>query len=456
MPGAHDEKLIAEKYALNYPCRPLDTRRWKRRWNGAALVVGIALGAGIYLYQGRAAFWAGAVSPSHASFGMDCQKCHTSSWQAAWRLVSLDSNRHSVSNTACQECHNVGDHHPRLGEAEPSCASCHQEHRPDSSLLAVGDASCTACHADLKSAPGNELRFVAKILSFDEGPQGHPEFSLLRAEEVSQEHGAWQVATLADNAWHDTGGVLFNHKLHLSAEGVLDADRKTVQLTCADCHEPEPDGVGMKAILYEQHCASCHPLRLAGNLAGLGDLPHETPELVRGVIRERIAKLQPTDKPQLDLPAIRRLPAPTVASGEQAASVDALIAAANHAVFGLEAKGLCRKCHHVEIVEGEWHVPMVNPAFTIVGQLQDRPMIPGRWFAHGRFDHGRHLTIACTDCHPAAASSETADILLPGIANCRQCHGSAPTQLSQGVAADCTMCHDYHGRTSHKLVEAAP
>jgi hypothetical protein len=383
---------------------------------------------------------------------MDCQKCHTDSWQPALRLASLDSGRHSVPNAACQECHKVGDHHPRLNETEPACASCHQEHRPEQLLVKVADGQCVICHGSpraLNPVPDIEPVFLAEIATFDEGPQGHPEFALLLGGEISQVHGALRVAGRDnDGQWSDAGGILFNHKVHLAAEGILDVNRQKVQLTCAACHEPDADGAYMKPIVYEQHCASCHPLRLADSLANLGDLPHETPELVRGAIRERVANLQSIDKPPADLPAIRRLPAPTTVGGEQADSTDALVAAANHAVFGLEAKGLCRKCHHVEIRDGEWHVPMVNPTLTITTKGQQRKMIPDRWFDHGGFDHGKHLTVACTDCHDATKSVLTSDILLPGIANCRKCHGNTPTQLSQGIAADCTTCHGYHGPTS--------
>ncbi len=465
MSGAHDEKLIAEKYALDYPRRPLATRLWKRRWNWLALLSACLVGGALYFVQGSAAFWSAPVSHVHASFAMDCQKCHTESWQPALRLASLDSGRHSVPNAACIKCHStVGDHHPRIDEQEPACAACHQEHRPTLPLLAVADNHCASCHGNLKSVPGAEVHFAAEITSFDEGPKGHPEFALLRENELpSQKHGAWRVALPDDKAggkWVDPGGVILNHKLHLAAEGVLDGNREKVQLTCASCHEPEADGRYMKPVVYETHCASCHPLRLADKLAPLGDLPHEAPELVRGTIRERLANLEPQAEPSAEAPVIRRLPRPAILSDPQAKSVDALLAAADHAVFGLEAKGLCRKCHHLEIRDGRWHVPLLNPEFGVAEENSTREMIPSRWFAHGQFHHEKHLTVACAECHDAAASTQTSDILLPGIADCRKCHGSnpqpigstaiGPTTISsmtivRGVAADCVLCHDYHG-----------
>jgi ribosomal protein L40E len=470
MPGAHDEKLIAEKYAIDYPRRPLATRLWKRRWNWLALLLACLVGGALYFVQGSAAFWSAPVSHVHASFAMDCQKCHTESWQPALRLASLDSGRHSVPNAACLECHSTaGDHHPRIGEQEPACAACHQEHRPAVPLLAVADNHCASCHGNLKSVPNAEVHFAAEIASFDAGPKGHPEFALLRESELpAQTHGAWQVALPDDKGggkWVDNGGVILNHKLHLAAEGVLDADGNKVQLTCAVCHTPETDGRTMKPVVYEQHCASCHPLRLVDRFARLGDLPHEAPELVRGVIRERLVAIATENKPA-DIPTpIRRLPQPAIVSDSQSEKIETLLVAADHAIFGLEAKGYCRKCHHLQIRDGQWHVPLLNPEFGVAEENSTREMMPSRWFAHGEFNHQKHLTVACADCHDAAASTQTSDILLPGIADCRKCHGTNPSRIgppaigpttigpttigttttARGAAADCVLCHDYHG-----------
>lgn len=318
-------------------------------------------------------------------------------------------------------------------------------------LLNVADNHCVSCHGNLNSAPNAELHIAAEIVSFDEGSQGHPEFAFLRGGKLpGKQHSVWQVALpfpAGGNKWIDNGGVFFNHKVHLAAEGVLDASRKQVQLTCAACHVPEATGQYMQPIVYEQHCAACHPLRLAENLAALGELPHEAPELVRAVIRERIANLKAEHPPAEQEPVIRRLPQPTILSDPQAKSLDALLVTANNAVFGLQAKGLCRKCHHVEIRDGQWHVPTLNPEFVTPEQNPAREMIPSRWLLHGQFHHEKHLTVACADCHEAAASALTADLLLPGIANCRKCHGTHPTTINTGVAADCVLCHDYHGPT---------
>ncbi len=460
MPGDHDKKLIADKYPLDYTRQRLFTRHWKWRYNSLALLIACGIAAALYAFRGNAAFWSAPVADVHSSFGTDCAKCHTESWQPALRIASLDSGRHSVPDSACQACHQTSDHHPRLGEQEPACATCHQDHRPTQSLLEISDIQCTSCHADLNSVPDSEIHFVDTIHQFDAGLGGHPEFALFggTVDLPDKQHGAWQVAQppteSASPKWLDNGGVLFNHKVHLAAEGILDPDRKQVQLTCAACHEPDVEGRRMKPIRYEQHCAACHPLQLSGGLAALRELPHEAPELVRGTIRERLAQLQVSRMNKLPAPEptrIRRLPQPAKLTDEQAKSVEVMLAAADHAVFGLEAKGLCRKCHHLQIQGLTWVVPVQNPALPSPNSTETnvaRSMVPSRWLRHGEFHHQKHATVACKECHAAAESSLTSDILLPSIENCRKCHTNSPATMGPSVSADCVLCHDYHAKSS--------
>ena len=55
----------------------------------------------------------------------------------------------------------------------------------------------------------------------------------------------------------------------------------------------------------------------------------------------------------------------------------------------------------------------------------------------------------CEDCHAARNSKESADVLIPGIANCRACHGGA--HAGDKVPTSCIACHDYHQSTTLKL-----
>jgi hypothetical protein len=75
-----------------------------------------------------------------------------------------------------------------------------------------------------------------------------------------------------------------------------------------------------------------------------------------------------------------------------------------------------------------------------------------QWLPHARFDHDAHRGFSCTGCHSSALkSTETSDILIPGIAVCRTCH--AP---GAGYAESrCFECHTYHDWAKRKEVKPA-
>ncbi|HXD97983.1 MAG TPA: hypothetical protein VN646_15655 [Candidatus Acidoferrum sp.] len=97
-------------------------------------------------------------------------------------------------------------------------------------------------------------------------------------------------------------------------------------------------------------------------------------------------------------------------------------------------KQRCEYCHTVKR-EGETLPQVVATA------------IPARWLPHARFDHGAHRSVGCAECHKAAASTETKDVLLPSITTCRECH-----QPKVGARTGCVECHRYHD----KALERSP
>jgi predicted CXXCH cytochrome family protein len=64
------------------------------------------------------------------------------------------------------------------------------------------------------------------------------------------------------------------------------------------------------------------------------------------------------------------------------------------------------------------------------------------WHPKARFDHGAHEDVVCADCHAAAESVESSDVLLPKIAVCRDCHGGET--VSDRVPSPCVTCHAFH------------
>jgi hypothetical protein len=74
-----------------------------------------------------------------------------------------------------------------------------------------------------------------------------------------------------------------------------------------------------------------------------------------------------------------------------------------------------------------------------------------RWFKHAEFDHGAHQMLVCDTCHQQARkSTKTSDVLVPGIAVCRQCHVA---EKSDAARSGCVECHVYHDPAKRKHVE---
>jgi predicted CXXCH cytochrome family protein len=68
-----------------------------------------------------------------------------------------------------------------------------------------------------------------------------------------------------------------------------------------------------------------------------------------------------------------------------------------------------------------------------------KPILIDRWMLRSDFDHAKHTSVKCDECHRAAQSRDTADVLMPAKANCVTCHSP------QGkVVAECITCHTFH------------
>jgi hypothetical protein len=371
-----------------------------------------------------------------------------------------------------------------MAKGVPDCAACHQEHRGNIRLTDGADASCVKCHEPFAN---------------------HPQFSLLRRWPTNQQPNAndhaellpLSVATFqpGSGTWADKAKLKFSHQQHMAAliprwkEGMDKAKQmQPAQLTCADCHEPDANGYYMQPIVYEKHCGDCHPLRFSSklDLAALPDsndrshsLPHETPEIVHGVMRDRLINyvrrhpdevLTPDNGTPSRLPnRQRRLPTPK----QEWEWVEEELQVLANAIFRtpmtgdlrpsstsevgnstLHASNACLKCHHA----GD--LSTVAAGQSALGFAIAPPDIPTRWLPHSRFRHDRHLKMECVGCHQGAGGSGAVaspagtrlgttvkDILMPPIETCRTCHGatgSASSSLKFRARKHCTECHQYH------------
>ena len=93
------------------------------------------------------------------------------------------------------------------------------------------------------------------------------------------------------------------------------------------------------------------------------------------------------------------------------------------------SKNVCGVCHESSVQEdGRWTVlPVALQSSFLTGH---------------RFDHGGHASMDCIDCHATDSSDGARDLLLPGIENCRSCHGD---WRDKDVAPSaCIDCHGFH------------
>lgn len=492
-----DIRELAQRAELEFHQRP---HRFRRRawWSGVvlALICGAWLVWSAVIADYRV-YEAGPLSTAHAFIANDCRQCHTS-WQPLRRLATLGShatsvNTSSISNAACIKCHTADEHQPHQipAHASLSCAECHREHRGKMELASVSDQHCVRCHADLRTTSGPSRRFTQQIRGFS-GADGHPEFNILRRlqspqtvsnlltgaelealQQASPTEAAYQArfldvlterATVGGTAgtaakWRDRGKIQFNHAAHLGPQGVRDKTGQIVHLAqnCQACHVPDEAGRYMQPINYRQHCAQCHPLWYDNQNYPGDEVPHDTPEIVRGYLTQKYtltvlkqSKPLATTSPTRPLPG---LPDPAPISADQARRLDELVAQGQQMAQDytrvLKSKGGCKLCHSV--TESSAATTDLKINWSILPT-----QIPHRWLPHSRFDHNVHRMLNCQSCHADVAKRrDTADVMLPGIADCRDCHvsetgwpaGGTATSRHQ-VRSSCVLCHTYHRRTA--------
>ncbi|HXT22618.1 MAG TPA: FHA domain-containing protein, partial [Thermoanaerobaculia bacterium] len=323
----------------------------------AALVVALAA------WWGRSdLFRPGPVSQAHAALVDRCGACH-----APWR---------GVDDRRCATCH-LGPEHQQSAAFQPSCETCHVEHRFATRLALVDDRLCVNCHRSLRLRPGAAPRFAHTVTDF---AVDHPQFA------IAGEGGARLRLDSPAARQADPGVLAFGHALHLRAG--LKGPRGPVQLDCLDCHAQSRASGEIEPVAYERHCQDCHRLNFDPRSP---EAPHERPEVVHAFLLRTYAERKQTAPPPL--PVQRRLlprrafeaaPAPVIRLDER------VLRQVVEAEVNLY-RSSCGKCHGVDL-------GVVPPAITPVA-------IPARWLPYARFSHRPHRMVACATCHAGAAAS---------------------------------------------------
>lgn len=394
-------------------------------------------------FQADEIWSAGHLSKAHANLQHNCSACHVKPFV-------------SVRDTACVACHKDVHGHAdpfRLARARPNqsgwalvqlsikkmfnlppgrCIDCHREHEGAQAMPPTPQHFCSDCHGDLHGRlPDTHIGDVADFGT------AHPEFRPMLITAWNGDRPQVQRISLASHP-PEASGLKFPHALHLSkVGGVAQMARRLAlgsALDCSSCHHPDATGVRFQPVVMERDCAMCHSLAFARVDGTIRTLRHGDPAQVIADLRD-FYRLRTAPLPPSLSPFARRTPGSIPRAREQIQfdygahmpTADAAI----RAVFS--PGGACYDCHTIDAP------PVGSLDFHV------RPVaLATRYFRHGWFDHRAHGAVPCASCHAAMRSNSASDLLVPGIATCRSCHGGEST--SKPVASTCAMCHDYHAK----------
>lgn len=362
----------------------------------------------------------GELHSVHSTIGKDCQACHTKPFE-------------KVSNDTCVACHeetalHVPAGHPDAGLFDGErCASCHHEHNGEQRMVFEDQRFCADCHASLDQRMSSEPQ-VGKATDFH---ADHPAFrlSMLQWQDDSREWLQSPRLTV-DESLHDNSNLKFDHAGHLDVEGIKNNDGDWEVLSCDSCHEMALDGINMAPVKMEQHCARCHGLAF-DPVDPNRVVPHGKPDQVLANLREYYSSRFIQDRADAgDIRALRPGQRDNLSQlqREGVAWVEKKSQAVAEDMFERRA---CVSCHEVDRVSEQPPQWFVKPV-----RLNEN------WFVSGEFPHVRHTQTECADCHAANESMEAADVLMPDIAVCQECH--VGQQQKQGLLSGCISCHNYH------------
>lgn len=363
---------------------------------------------------------AGPLHSAHSTIGDECEACHVSAFRR-------------VPDSACIDCHSVERHvsnpeYSVLGDIR--CAACHLDHNEPPQLINQHQALCSDCHKD----PGVELGHASDFLD------DHPDFrvSLERPHRLPDGSLEWRIerVDLASSLDADRSNLNFDHAVHLDADGILTPDGNRV-IDCGDCHTPESGGARMQPVSMDEHCSACHTLAFDPDDPSR-TVPHGDPDAVlQALIEYYSARLLGDDPDAIDR-RVRRPGQRLSRTDRDRAAAEARSTAMAVATDLFERRS-CVNCHEVTATDGEtpWHVQPVR--------------LTERFYPHSDFSHAAHDTEVsrCDSCHEASSSTAATDLLIPGIDDCRECHGSGVKRrnaVSQ-LPSTCVMCHGFHFET---------
>ena len=390
----------------------------------------------------------GELHASHALVSNECDACHVMPFEP-------------VRDQECLACHeNVTQHFDAglLGfqdnaHANGECRDCHRDHNGPSGIVRYDQKLCADCHSSL-SKIGLESSSLGNATDFLEN---HPPFKV-SVLEMSPDQ-SWDVSRLALSSPDliESSNLKFPHDVHVSEEGIEGLD-SVVVLTCDSCHVAEKGGLSMKPVTMEKHCADCHQLTFDPD-APDRVVPHGSPKdllqqlegyyayeffqqegqgqdpqaKVNAYNIERLGEQRDARRPgrRRDRQVINApMFAQTASNAMTLRAKETIDLRVADAAANLFERQTCTICHEISPQEGDvpWKVLPVK--------------LTDDWMPLAEFSHDSHVSMDCGGCHETETSADAADVLMPDIKNCQECHGGEHS--GDLLQSTCITCHKFH------------
>ncbi len=377
----------------------------------------------------------GKLSLAHHGLENNCEACHVDAFVA-------------VRDETCMACHKDTQDHALMSrqnkargplpigdrlqwavattfgkEGPGACTTCHSEHEGKTRMAPPAQAFCADCHNGM-DARLTDTRLGNASDFGDDHPEFQPSIWTKRGEVKPQRVSLSKMPK-------EFNGLRFPHDVHLDPKGGVARMAASLgprfgygeELVCKDCHVPERDGASFRPVEMEQACEACHSLVYDKVGSTFRTLRH-------GDVAQMLADLRAMDRaPRAPVVSGRTRPG-QFAKGrlyyQDFGRPGGSLVAINRA---MARDGVCGDCHIPATRDGRPDVVPVN--------------IPLRYMVHANFDHKAHDEEKCSTCHAAVRSKSSSDLLMPGIAVCRDCHLGEEAKKAE-VPSSCAMCHTYH------------